>query len=309
MRNYQVESPSIVYDYLMYLKVQKGYTDSTVEHYFLDLRLFIRFLICRQEKIPTLEIDLVAFDHITEELFLPVKRRDISAYLNFLAIEKNLKESTRNRRLFVVKSFFNYLELEEYLEKNVLNQISPAKEEKTLPKYLEEAEIERLLDTVTGEHWARDLSIILLMVSGGLRVSEVQSINLDDVKEEAILVHGKGKKERQVYLSSRTREAMIQYLEVRPFSEDQALFLSVKTDRRYTVRGIQQMVQKYLNLIGKHDYSCHALRHTAATQMLKNGVNLREIQEVLGHDSLKATERYTHVSNEDLKKVARRLKI
>lgn len=240
-------------------------------------------------------LDAGFMEHIT--------RKDVSDFLTWLVIERHVKEPTRNRKLAVLKSFFCFLEEMDYVQKNIMLQIKASKTRKSLPRYLEEAEMESLLETVNGVHWIRDTAIILLMMSSGLRVSEVVGLNLKSLQGDALAVLGKGNKERHVYLSPKTKDAVEEYLLLRAEVDCEALFLSSRKGR-LSVEAVQKMTKQYLCSIGKPEYSCHKLRHTAATHLLKRGANLREIQEILGHESIATTERYTHVSNEELKKVA-----
>lgn len=306
VRNYQSESPPLVYEFLSYLQVERGHTAQSIYNYFLDLRMFFRYIICQKESIPLEEMAQVDLTQLGLEEIAHIARQDISSFLLWLTMEKHLHQRSINRKIAVLKSFFQYLVLVEYLEHNVMGNITTVKTEKNLPKYLEEADIEALLRGISGDFWIRDLAMILLMVSGGLRVSEVASLNLSSLRVDAVCVKGKGKKERQVYLSRRTLEALREYLKIRPSVPEEGVFLS-KQGNRLSIRTIQKNVEKHLDNIGRKDLSCHKLRHTAATQLLRQGANLREIQEILGHESLTTTELYTHVSSAALRKVAQEL--
>lgn len=306
MTNYQRESPPLVYDFLSYLQVERGNGAQSIYNYFLDLRMFFRYLVCVKQYLPLEDMEQVEIIQLTQKDMALIKRQDVSSFLLWLTVEKHLNERSVNRKIAVLRSFFQYLVMLECLEQNVMGTISSVKIEKTLPKYLEESDIQALLRGVSGEFWIRDLAMILLMLSGGLRVSEVAGLNLSSLRVDAVCVKGKGKKERQVYLSKRTQEALEEYLKVRPDVEEEGLFLS-KQEKRLSVRTIQKNVGKHLEEIGRHDLSCHKLRHTAATQLLRQGANLREIQEILGHESLTTTELYTHVTNDALRKVAQEL--
>ncbi|MFI3250211.1 MAG: tyrosine-type recombinase/integrase [Eubacteriales bacterium] len=302
--DFEQESPQSVYEFLCYLEIERGLSTATIYNYFIDLRLFFRYLESKKRKTQLeQELDLTS---ITIEEIRAIRREDISGFLAWLARQRGAGERTRNRKIAVLKSFFNYLLEMEQIEKNIMLKIPTSKTAKTLPKYLQKENISELLEVISGEFWARDTAIILLMMSGGLRVSEVASLNLEDFRGDRVTVMGKGKKERQVYLSERTAQSLERYLDERYESADPAMFLS-KRNKRFAIRSIQAMVDKHLTLIGKSDYSCHKLRHTAATQLLKSGANIREIQEILGHASISTTEIYTHISNDDLKRVAKSL--
>ena len=180
----------------------------------------------------------------------------------------------------------------------------------SLPKYLEEQECERLLAACEGRYEYRDYCILMLFLSCGLRVSELVSLNVTDIYEDHLRVIGKGNKERVVFFAEGCREAIDDYLSVRDadkiIPEDKnALFIS-RDNRRISTRGVQKMVDAKLKAAGLDSsrYSPHKLRHTAATLMLKNGVDTRALQEVLGHSNLNTTQIYTHLDNTALHEAA-----
>ena len=180
----------------------------------------------------------------------------------------------------------------------------------SLPRYLEESECERLLDACDGPFALRDYCILMLFMSCGLRVSELVSLNKTDIYEDHVRVLGKGNKERVVFFGDGCREAIDDYLLVRQEdkiipADKNALFIS-RDNCRISVRGVQKMVEKKLKIAGLDAtrYSPHKLRHTAATLMLKNGVDTRALQEVLGHSNLNTTQIYTHLDNASLREAA-----
>lgn len=301
MLKYKDQVPELIYHFLGYLQVERGYSKQTIYNYFVDLRIFSYFMLEKHQGKSAIEeqnlstIDLQFFKQIT--------RQDITSYLAWLSFERNLRENSRNRKIASLKSFYKYLVDMDLLDKSIMVQVAALKTKKSLPKYLERDKVGELMVQITDQFWVRDTAIILLMMSAGLRVSEVVSLNLLDVKVDSLIVTGKGQKERQVYLSQHTSDALQDYLILRG-NEGSPLFLS-NQKKRISVRTIQYMTKKYLTRIDKQDYSCHKLRHTAATQLLKNGANIREIQVILGHESISTTEIYTHVGNDDLKRVAK----
>lgn len=310
MADFKKELPFFGYEFLGYLKMEKGFSEKTIYEYFLDLRLFFRYMVARKNGVSE-SVENVEGMEITS-LTLPfvegITRADVSAYLSWLGTEKHQKDVTRRRKIATIRSLYGYLMEMELIEKNVMIKIPTLKVKKTLPKYLEAPEVEELLQVVNGIFWIRDVAMIFLMTSCGLRVSEVASLDVNDIYEDSVRVLGKGNKERMVYLSARTKEALKEYAAIRPESQEEAFFLS-KHGTRIRVHRIQMMVKGYLDEIGKGDLSCHKLRHTAATQMLRSGGNLREIQMVLGHEKISSTEIYTHVSNSDLENLAKGLQI
>ena len=195
------------------------------------------------------------------------------------------------------------------LRENPVKDIDSPKLRKTLPKYLTLDESMQLLNSVDGKYQERDYCILTLFLNCGLRISELVGLNLRDIQQDALRVLGKGNKVRIIYLNEACQEALQAYLAVRrPISgrDADALFLSAQNERisRSTVHA---MVKKRLAAAGINasEYSSHKLRHTAATLMLQNGVDVRAVQEVLGHDHLNTTEIYTHIDNDALRVAAR----
>ncbi len=306
--DYKKESFPLLYEFISYLQWERGYSSRTVYNYFIEMRMFCRFLLCRQEGISLDLLQSVDTRKIASDYILQINRGDIQSYLTWASVEKQISPSGRNRKVAVLKSFFKFLVVMEYCNSNVMSSISSTKTSKTLPKYLTQNQMYQLLEVIKGEFFLRDKAIILLMMSGGLRVSEVSALNLESVGIDSVKVLGKGEKERQVFLSQLTLDCVYQYLESRPEVAEEALFLS-RGKKRISVRGIQKMVSKYLDKIGKSDFSCHKLRHTAATQLLDHGVNIREIQEILGHESIETTAIYTHISSDSLRQAVKKIDI
>ena len=179
---------------------------------------------------------------------------------------------------------------------------------KSLPKYLTLDESLALLAGVDGANSERDYCILTLFLNCGLRISELIGLNITDIQDDALRVLGKGNKVRIVYLNDACKDALEQYLAVRrPISgrDQNALFLSSR-DQRISRSNVHALVKKRLSLAGLDStrYSAHTLRHTAATLMLQNGVDVKAVQEVLGHEHLNTTEIYTHIDNEDLRVAA-----
>ena len=223
----------------------------------------------------------------------------------------SLSAASRCRRTSSIKSFYNYLSAKRHLlGNNITLELDMPKKQKSLPKYLEEYECERLLNTCQGKNAERDYAILMLFMSCGLRISELVNLNLTDVYEDHVRVLGKANKERVVYFADGCQEAIDDYLMVRDNGkisekDKNALFISNKNGR-FGARGIEQMLDKKLLEAGLDAtrYSPHKLRHTAATLMLKNGVDTRALQEVLGHSNLNTTQIYTHLDNASLHEAA-----
>ena len=310
------DAPDILMEFLEYHSTVRGHSDRTVAGYYLDLKILFRFLKRRRHLVPAdtpfNEIDISDIDI---DFIKSIRIEELYRYQSFSPEMINstnaLSAASRCRRTSSVKSFFNYLTTKRHLlDYNVCQELDMPKRQASLPKYLEEAECERLLAACDGPFALRDYCILMLFISCGLRISELVSLNVTDIYEDHLRVIGKGNKERVVFFADGCREALDDYLAVRDpekiVPEDkQALFIS-RDRRRISVRGVQQMVEKKLKLAGLDAtrYSPHKLRHTAATLMLKNGVDTRALQEVLGHSNLNTTQIYTHLDNAALHEAA-----
>lgn len=308
--------PDIVMEFLEYHSTVRGHSDKTIFAYYTDLKILFRFLKRRRRlvssDIPFNEIDIIDIDI---DFIKSIKIEELYRYQNFspemLDLSSSLSAASRCRRTSTVKSFFNYLTVKrQLLDNNICQNLDMPKRQASLPKYLSEDECERLLDACEGRYAYRDYAVLMLFLSCGLRVSELVALNLTDVYEDHLRVLGKGNKERVVFFAEGCREALDDYLTVRDngkIAEDakNALFIS-SHNRRITARGVEQMVDKKLLIAGldASRYSPHKLRHTAATLMLKNGVDTRALQEVLGHSNLNTTQIYTHLDNASLHEAA-----
>ena len=322
MINYQTDAPDILREFLAYHETVKAHSKRTVDEYFLDLRNFFRYLKqVRDPLLKDLPLDQINIMDVDLDFVASVTLTDIYAYLSYLSRDRaqhhnrsnsdyGLSASSRARKLATIRSFYNYLTNKKHLlRENPVKDIDSPKLRKTLPKYLTLDQSTELLDAVDGKNQERDYCILTLFLNCGLRISELIGLNLNDINEDTLRVLGKGNKVRILYLNDACQDALNTYLAVRrPITgrDANALFLSSRNERvsRSTVHA---MVKKRLTAAGidSSEYSSHKLRHTAATLMLQNGVDVRAVQEVLGHDHLNTTEIYTHVDNEGLRVAAK----
>ncbi len=317
--NYQTDACIPLYHFALHLKSARNLSDHTIEHYFRDIRLFSRFILQQKTNptapVPT-DLDISSCD---ETFFKSIQSADIYQFLEWLTTEKSASEKTRARRLASLKAFYKYLAIADPSFPNPVASIPAPKIKKTLPVYLKEQEVNDLLENFSSQNYFRDYAIFMVILSAGLRISEVASLNLTDFQGDSLRVQGKGGKERIVFLSPVAQEAVEEYLRHREKSfktqpdqaPDQALFLSQRRQQRMAVITLQKMMQRSFSAAGYGDrkLSAHKLRHTAATHLLKEGVNLRVIQEILGHESLSTTQIYTHVESEDLRLAAQKSKL
>jgi len=314
------QCPKALRDFLSYHEVIAGHSAKTVSEYFLDMRLFFRFLLQNRgqsdpgadfDEIPILGVDLAFLKDVTLS--------EVYDYLSFLSRERpkqpssartgyGLGAAARARKVASIRSFFKYLTQKAHLlDKNPVADLDSPRQKKTLPRYLNEQESRRLLSCVEGRHAARDYAVMTLFLNCGLRRSELANLNLADVRGDHIRVTGKGGKDRVLYLGDACIAALGEYMEARPETPGQtALFLSGQGKRMHP-NTIHALVKKHLAAAGLDParYSAHKLRHTAATLMLGGGVDVRTLQEVLGHEHLNTTQIYTHVDNAELRLAAR----
>ncbi len=321
--DYRTEAPEIIKGFLIYHETIKGHSRRTVDEYFLDLRNFFRYLKLSRGLVPrTTALDEISISDVDLDFVKTVSLSDVYDYLSFLArdrekhqnssnTEYGLNERSRARKIATIRSFYKYLTLKaQLMENNPVAELETPKLKKSMPRYLNLSESQQLLSSVDGKNVERDFCIISLFLNCGLRISEVVSLNLSDIRADHLLIHGKGNKERVVFLNAACADAINGYLEVRksiPAVDKNAFFLSSRRTR-ISRSAVHELVKHHLSAAGldSEKYSSHKLRHTAATLMLHNGVDVRTLQELLGHEHLNTTEIYTHVENEGLRDAALR---
>lgn len=309
--DYRKQMPAILRDFLVYHETIQGHSKKTVDEYYLDLRGFFRYIILSRANIPLTEenINSTAIDSVDINLVRSIRLTDIYEYMSYLSRDRGLNNTSRARKISTIRSFFKYLTNKaKLLSENPVQDIDSPKIKKTLPKYLALEESIQLLESVQGKHQIRDYCILVIFLNCGLRVSELVGLNLSDIRPDHLRVLGKGNKERIVYINAACQAALDDYLDVRKSIETldkNALFLSQQR-KRINVRTVELLVKKHLLAAGldSSKYSPHKLRHTAATLMLQSGVDVRTLQEVLGHDNLNTTQIYTHVDNANLRDAA-----
>lgn len=293
------EQPFVYREFLMYMQSIKGKSINTIREYALDLNIFFQFMkkhkgIENYEVITDLDYSFVN----TIELI------DLYAYLAYMADERKNIASSRARKVACLRSYFKYMASKaKYIDDNPAKELDSPKTKQSMPRYLSLDESKKLLSVVEGEYKYRDYAILTLFLNCGLRLSELVSININDFKDDILIVTGKGNKERVIYLNEACMSAVRNYLRVRPVDgviDKKALFLS-KRLTRISNKTVQWLVKKYIKSAGLDEskYSVHKLRHTAATLMYKYAdTDLRTLQEILGHNQLATTQIYTHIDDE-----------
>ena len=310
--DYRTEAPPLLRDFLVYHETIQGHSRRTVDEYYLDLRSFFRFLKRDRRLVPAqIPFDQIPIDDVTIDLIRTVTLTDIYAYFNYLSRDRGLNNASRARKVATIRSFYKYLTNKaKLLDVNLVQDLDAPRLKKALPKYLDLDESLELLDHVEGKNATRDYCILTLFLNCGLRISELVGLNKTDVRGDQLRVLGKGNKERILYLNEACQQALSDWLTERDtltLVDQEALFVTLQNRRRITRAAVHKLVKKHLSDAGldSTQYSAHKLRHTAATLMLQNGVDVRTLQEVLGHDHLNTTQIYTHVDNEELRTAAR----
>ena len=317
MQHYR-DCPQILRDFLIYHETIKGQSKLTISEYYLDLRMFLRFIKLMRNDMPiSTRLDDIDIRNIDLEFIRTIKTSDIFDFLSYLASDRvsnpdtaapeyGISASARARKLSAIKSFYKYLTLRtKQLSENPVADLEYPKLRKSLPKYLTMEQSAAVLRSVSGQNQVRDYAILMIFLNCGIRRSELVGLNLTDVYEDRLRVVGKGNKERFVYFGTPCRKAIDAYLVERnkkTLSDNRALFGS-RDGNRISVTAVHRLVKKALLQAGldSTQFSAHKLRHTAATMMLSGGVDVKTVQEVLGHENLNTTQIYTHIENTELK--------
>ncbi len=299
LTDYMKNHSQLVRNFLSHKLTIEGKSPLTVKEYAYDLQTFFRYIVKQKKNLSVLleEVDISGVDI---ELIRQIELTDIYEYLMFLSKEKGNGVKSRARKLSCIKSFFKYLHVKMHLlEENIAKDLEMPKTPKSLPRYLELEEAQRLLNSVSGKQKERDYLMLMILLNCGLRVSELKNIKLSDIKGDTLVVTGKGNKERQLFLNAATKKALDDYLNVRSQSKCEYLLLSSRGDA-ISVAGIQYTMKNLFRKAGLDatKLSTHKLRHTAATLMYKHGkVDIKTLQKVLGHENLNTTEIYTHTDD------------
>ncbi|MBS1407374.1 MAG: tyrosine recombinase XerC [Oscillospiraceae bacterium] len=315
MQTYQ-DCPQVLREFLSYHETIKGQSKRTVSEYYLDIRMFLRFVKLMRNELPVnTPLEDVPIKDVDLDFVRSISSTEVFDFLSFLANDRvpegshddpGIGSAARARKLSAIKSFYNFLSVStKQIKENPVKDIEFPKIRRSLPKYLTLEESTTLLKSVSGPNQKRDFAILMLFLNCGIRRSELVGLNLTDVYDDRIRVVGKGNKERIVYMGASCRKAIDEYLVERNkivLSDNRALFGS-RDKNRISVTAVHRLVKKHLLEAGMDStqFSAHKLRHTAATLMLSNGVDLKTLQEVLGHENLNTTQIYTHVESTELK--------
>jgi integrase/recombinase XerC len=283
--------------FLEYLEVERNYSAHTILSYETDLMKLVQFL--RKEKI---------------ESFADIHKESLRMFIASL-LNDGFSQRSVARKIASMRSFFKYLRRNKIVKGNPALVLITPKVSKRLPYFLDEESVDRLLSSpdLNTQYGIRDIAILELFYSTGIRLSELISLNVNDIKldEGIVKVKGKGRKERIVPVGRKVLEIINEYLSTRKglqmtslrTSNERPLFVTGKGERLYP-QAVGRMVRKYIGAISEIEKkSPHVLRHTFATHLLNRGADLNAVKELLGHESLSTTQVYTHVSSARMKKV------
>lgn len=318
-----MDNSTIIQNFINYLKFEKHFSEHTAKCYRADLEQYVGFL-SGQEANRTHDED--ASDNPWESpsatatatqtatkaqvsidtLLIHADVNTIRRYMADLS-QNQYSKSTTARKLATLRSFYKFLVKRDIVSSNPVVSIKTPKQDKKLPKFLEYEQVVRLLNTPPANTWlgARDRAMLEVMYSTGMRVSELVSLNMEDVDflSEVIHIRGKGKKERLCPIGSSALQSIQNYIEFRnrrmanDSNFDSRVLFANKHGKRLSTRSVRRKMDKYLVEAGLDPaISPHTLRHSFATHMLNNGADLRSVQELLGHQSLSTTQIYTHVT-------------
>ena len=300
-------------DFLNYMETIKGKSPNTVKEYYYDLRTFFRYLKIQRGIVPeTADFKNITIDDVDIELIKSVTLNDLYNFISYISQNGCNSNSSKSRKISTLRSFFKFLRVKaKTISNDPTLEMETPKISSRQPVHLSLEEAKRLLNAVDGDYKERDYCILTLFLNCGMRLSELVGINLSNIKDDILTVIGKGNKERTVYLNDACMGALRKYLKVRPtgdIKDIDALFIS-KRKQRISNKTVQHIVKKYVEKAGldTEKYSVHKLRHTAATLMYQYGeVDIRALQQILGHSNISTTQIYTHVNDKVLRDAVRR---
>lgn len=278
--------------FLLYANGVKNLSQNSIRAYSTDLSFFI-----------------ASFPESEEKAVEDITIVDLRSSVGRLSKQKKTP-TTINRFICTIRSFYLYLYKMKHLKTNIAVDLKTIKIPKKLPRYMSDSEVDALLKQPEKKEllWAeRDTAIFECLFSSGCRVSELSSLNIGDLSSlySSAFVTGKGSKDRKIFFSPDAVNALKIYLPQRETilkkndKNTRALFINQKA-KRLTSRGVFYIVDRYSSAEGAKPVSPHAFRHTFATRMLKNGANIRVVQELLGHENISTTQKYTHITKEEL---------
>lgn len=309
------DNPDYLNSFLDYNITILNKSPNTIKECNYDIANFLKYIKIKFGLTKEADYTKIEIKDISLDVIRRITLEDIHSYISYMATELRSKAATRARKVSSLRVFFKYLSAKaKLIDVNPAQNLETPKLDKRMPKYLTLDDSKKLLAVTSDEdnnrNAKRDYAIITLFLNCGMRLSELVNINIKDIQfnECKMNVIGKGNKERTIYLNKACMNAIKDYMDIRPkdnirFDSKDALFLSERRER-ISNRTVQHIVEKELRQAGldTSKYSTHKLRHTAATLMYQYGnVDIRALQELLGHESISTTEIYTHVANEQVR--------
>ncbi len=290
---------TLLEQYLGYLTVIKGRSENTILEYRTDILTFFKYVMeTRNQSIENKNFVFADIGFIKS-----ITLNDMYSFISHCQINLLSSAGTRARKIVSLRQFWKYLKTKAHLiDNNIAEELETPKLPKRNPKYLTLEESVRLL--LVCKSSPRDHCIITIFLNCALRLSELASLNIDQINTDILSVVGKGNKERKIFLTPAAKNSISTWMQVRNTIDvpTKALFVS-RNKKRITSRALQNVVKKYVQLAGLESstISAHKLRHTSATLMYKYGrVDLRSLQQILGHESVATTEIYTHIDESQL---------
>ena len=254
----------------------EGCTENTIRYYMGTLRRF--------------------FNEINQKLE-EISSENIKYYLALRSTRDKLSKTSQDNELRVLKSFFRFCAGEEYIERCPTSNIKPVKKEKRIKRAFSETELELIREKAKNK---RDRAIVEVLYSTGVRVSELCAMNISDIMNDEITVFGKGEKERVVYLNTRAKIAITEYMKTRTDGED-AMFIAEKTKKRLSKGGVERMIRELGKSAGVQNCHPHRFRRTAGTIALNRGMPLEQVQQMLGHENISTTTIYARSEERNVK--------
>ncbi|WP_096635949.1 tyrosine-type recombinase/integrase [Clostridium cochlearium] len=289
----------VLYDeFLDYMLSEKNASSLTIDSYRRDYNVLTEYLVSK--RMPK------SLDMLTTQ--------NLRNYVNYMKKVKDYSSTTINRKINSLRSFAKFLVINEYMDVNFMDRITAPKKEKKLPKVMKEEELEKFLSVImdySDGNGLRDRAIFNLYASTGIRRQELINLNIEDVdlgNNTLKILNGKGGRDRVVPLFEPTSGYLWEYLMTRlPVKDNKEPLFKSGYGNRISVTAIQQLFRRYMKIAGLNDkgYTIHTLRHTYATLILKNGGNLMEIKDLLGHADLNSTSIYLHTTVEQLRKTSK----
>ena len=275
--------------FYLYLKTNKKYSSNTINAYLTDIEEFTNFV-----------------NKVTD-----ITDKEISTYLSYLYNDIKLSKSSIGRKLSSLRSFYNYLVKESYINYNYFKDVSNPKKGLNLPKFIKEKDMSNIMEVCYGDNpiLERDRLILELLYSTGIRVSELINIKLTDINfyNNEIKILGKGSKERIVIFNNTCREALNKFIKdgrKKLYKNDTGYLFIGRNNGHISSKYVRDIINKVKVKAGvEGKITPHVFRHTFATDMLNNGADLVSVKDLLGHESLNTTSIYTHVTNEQIKKI------